>query len=524
MDILNLDQRSFGDQRSLIVIDIGDWTMSKFNLEKIMKRRLKKNAILNTAVLARSFAPDFSREKNDQPEVFIKFKNGDLSQLRQKVLKDLSKEQFAFMFGKSETIGKYRFIKVVEIKFAEYADFVDQSVAFLRLKKDFVYKLLVEMQKRFDVDTIIDVHTHPFAKDSTGFSGTDDRDEFNFLKFVDDKSDNRHYASIVFSQNRYSARFWQKKDGKISFKSALIKTQTVSENIPSCDFDNVDKSDEVNRQQDKTAMFNRGVLALGLNSMRQIMTNQTITIVGAGGLGSVVAEHLVHMGFNQINLIDHDQVEVSNLNRIVGAYYLDAMAAKNKVDVIKNHLERINPQVKVKAFCNDIHDKEIEEAIALSDWIIMATDNHSSRFRAQNLAFQYFIPFMSAGVNISVNDGLITDMSGEVVTVRMGDRVCLNCLNRINLIKVGQETHFDEMVSRELVSRGYVSGKDIKEPAVKTLNTNLATLAVDILINQYTQRQRTVPIVVYENNLFPSIYEDKESVKNRELDCFTCGI
>ena len=51
-----------------------------------------------------------------------------------------------------------------------------------------------------------------------------------------------------------------------------------------------------------------------------------------------------------------------------------------------------------------------------------------------------------------------------------------------------------------------------------------ATMAVDVLINQYTEACRHVPILVYENNGFMRIYEDRESVNNRNKRCFLCNI
>lgn len=37
---------------------------------------------------------------------------------------------------------------------------------------------------------------------------------------------------------------------------------------------------------------------------------QHISVVGVGGIGSIIAEHLVHMGFSHINLIDFDTLEL----------------------------------------------------------------------------------------------------------------------------------------------------------------------------------------------------------------------
>jgi molybdopterin/thiamine biosynthesis adenylyltransferase len=270
--------------------------------------------------------------------------------------------------------------------------------------------------------------------------------------------------------------------------------------------------------------FQRSAQVLGLEVMRTIMHHQVISIIGVGGLGSVIAEHLLHMGFHAINLIDPDVLEVSNLNRVVGAYYEDAQQQRPKVEVVKRHLTSINPNATVLAYTKDVHDKEIESVLALSDWMIVATDNHSSRLKAQQLSVQYFVPLLSVGVNITVKDGLVDDMSGEVITARVGDWLCLSCLHRINPTKVASERHPDQTIRAELVKRGYVTGQEVKEPAVKTLNTFVATMAVEVLINQYTEMRRHVPVLVYENNGSMSLYEDRESVQQRNKHCFLCNI
>lgn len=455
----------------------------------------------------------------------IKFKHGGLASLREMLLADTSKEHFAVLLGKTQKIDGYTIITVVDMLFPAQSDYNHQSVALLRIKKDFIHQALVEVTNRYDVDTIIDVHTHPFTRGDVAFSGTDDEDERTFYRFLKDTFAGMHYASIVFSQHRYSARVWTLNNGAIVARKALLKTQTSPESIASADF-----REEADERYEKTAVtggegfFNRSVLALGLDVMRAIMRDQSISIIGVGGLGSVAAEHLIHMGFHEIHLIDPDVLEMSNLNRVVGAYYEDAEQKRAKVDVVKRHLTRINPKATVMAYKKDVHDREVESVLALSDWLIVATDNHSSRLKAQELSLRYFVPLLSLGVNITVKDAKIEDMSGEVITARVGDCLCLQCLNRINPIKVASERHPDQVIRDELVKRGYVTGKDIKEPAVKTLNTAVATMAVDVLINQYTSARKHVPVLVYENNGHMCIYEDRESVQQRNKRCFLCTI
>ncbi len=460
-----------------------------------------------------------------QSRYLIKFKHSELVGLRERLLADLSREHFAVLLGKTQKINGNTIINVIDILFPAQSDYNQQSVAFLRIKKDFIHKALVELTNRYDVDTIIDVHTHPFTQASVSFSATDNGDEKTFFRFLHEKFAGINYASIVLSQRQYSARVWTLSSGSIVARKAVLKTQTSRENIASADF-----REEADEQYEKTAVtavegfFNRSAAVLGLDVMRTIMHDQVISIIGVGGLGSIVAEHLIHMGFHDINLIDPDVLEMSNLNRVVGAYYEDAQQKLYKVDVVKRHLTNINPKATVVAYKKDIHDKEMESVLALSDWMIVATDNHSSRLRAQQLSVQYFVPLLSVGVNITVKDSKIEDMSGEVITARVGDYLCLHCLNRINPIKVASERHPDQTIREALVKRGYVTGMDIKEPAVKTLNTYLATMAVEVLVNQYTDMRKHIPILVYENNGSMSIYEDKESVQQRNKHCFICNI
>ena len=453
-------------------------------------------------------------------QVQIKFKNQDLAKLRHSLLSDLSREYYACLLGKRNIIDNLCIITVHDIYFPDAEFYKNQSGASLRVSGDFLRERLLEIDKRLDIDTIIDVHTHPFSKDNVWFSGTDDRDEINFVKYLNDEGANIFYASIVLSQTDYKARYWFLKNNRVINVPAFIKTQKASESIPSSD----NKFSAEKSKVEIGEMFNRSVLALGLDNMRLITGDQKISVLGVGGIGSIIAEHLIHMGFHHINLIDFDTLEISNLNRIVAATYDDAIKQRVKVDAIKNNLLKINPKAKINAVNKNVFDSSVEKIIATSDWLMVATDNHASRFHIQQLAFKYYVPFITAGVNITVADEKIIDMSGEVILIRMGDRVCLSCLNRLKPNEIYKEIHPDKAVREGLVRKGYVQGADVKEPAVKTLNTMVATLATDILINQYTERQRDVVITVYENNSAPTIYEDISGVKRRSLSCSVCDI
>ena len=69
-----------------------------------------------------------------------------------------------------------------------------------------------------------------------------------------------------------------------------------------------------------------------------------VGIGGAGGLGSNIALILCRCGFSKFEILDKDVIEPSNLNR--QQYYIDEIN-KNKVDILKKHILRINPDAYV---------------------------------------------------------------------------------------------------------------------------------------------------------------------------------
>lgn len=460
----------------------------------------------------------------NHPAHIIRFPQGYFAELRSRLLEDKSSEAMALLFAKKEDTDSICVLKVVEIKYLNESDYESRGLVHLRPKRELIHECLVKLQNRYDIDTLIDVHTHPFCSRNVAFSGVDDRDEKKFIRWMDKNFDNFHYASIVLSRSDYSARYWTTQKGEAVQKPATIRTQTKVENWPCSDKTSPENESLAEMTNPETGFLARSSLALGLDVLRDITKEQTITIVGVGGLGSVIAENLVHSGFNRIHLVDPDRVEYTNLNRIVGAYQSDADTGELKVMAVKRHLENINPMATILAHPLGVEDPKAVEYLAGADWIILATDNHSSRAKTQSLALRYGIPLISTGVNISVHDEKITDMSGEIIVARYGDKLCLNCLGRINPIKVASEQQSDSWIGQELIRKGYVKGKKVKEPAVKTLNAVIGAMAVEMLINQYTQRQEFTPILVYENNIAPNFYKDVESVKNRNKECFSCAI
>ena len=120
-------------------------------------------------------------------------------------------------------------------------------------------------------------------------------------------------------------------------------------------------------------IFKRQEQVIGKEAQKKIKASK-ITIIGAGGLGSVVAHILVRMGIGNLIIQDFDIVSDHNLSR-QHLYGIEDIG-KSKVLSLKKYLEEIHSESKIKIVEKIISS---EEDIEKSDLIIDCTDNHKTR-------------------------------------------------------------------------------------------------------------------------------------------------
>jgi len=93
--------------------------------------------------------------------------------------------------------------------------------------------------------------------------------------------------------------------------------------------------------------FSRTELIFGQSKM-DILKNSRVAVFGVGGVGGYVVEALVRSGIGQIDIIDKDTVDESNINRQIIA--LNSTIGQNKVDVAEKRILDINPECKVNKY------------------------------------------------------------------------------------------------------------------------------------------------------------------------------
>ncbi len=86
-----------------------------------------------------------------------------------------------------------------------------------------------------------------------------------------------------------------------------------------------------------------------------------VCVIGVGGVGSWVVESLARTGIGQLTLIDYDEVCISNTNRQLQA--MDGNVGRLKIDVLKERLEKINPDLKLNLLAERMESSTAEVLI-----------------------------------------------------------------------------------------------------------------------------------------------------------------
>ena len=116
---------------------------------------------------------------------------------------------------------------------------------------------------------------------------------------------------------------------------------------------------------------------MGLEGQQRLLSG-SVLLVGAGGLGCPAAQYLAAAGVGRIGLIDDDVVASSNLQRQI--LYATADVGRPKVEVAKERLSGLNPDVRVDAYQVRLDSRNALELFAEYDVIVDGTDNFPTRY------------------------------------------------------------------------------------------------------------------------------------------------
>ena len=142
-----------------------------------------------------------------------------------------------------------------------------------------------------------------------------------------------------------------------------------------------------------------------------------VLVVGAGGLGSPASLYLAAAGVGTLGIIDHDRVELSNLQRQL--LFDTASVGAGKAVTARARLRALNGEINVVA-----HEMELRAANALEllrqyDCIVDGSDRLTTRYLVNDACVLLKRPLVSAAIH---------RFEGQAMTYLPGQGPCYRCL------------------------------------------------------------------------------------------------
>jgi molybdopterin/thiamine biosynthesis adenylyltransferase len=115
---------------------------------------------------------------------------------------------------------------------------------------------------------------------------------------------------------------------------------------------------------------------IGIEGQRRLLASHAL-VIGAGGLGSPVVLYLASAGVGTITLVDHDNVDLTNLQRQI-AHRQDRVGSP-KAQSAALSMAAINPDVQVRALVQRADAALLDALVPQADVVIDCTDNFATR-------------------------------------------------------------------------------------------------------------------------------------------------
>ena len=327
---------------------------------------------------------------------------------------------------------------------------------------------------------VVKVHSHPTGHPA--FSETDDASDGDLFPSVFGWTDDPgpHGSAVMLDDGRMFARTAH-DDGQGGVQFAPVERVAVAGDNVSVWF-----HDDVCGDAESAGVpefARRHAQAFGAGTTERLR-RLSIAVVGCSGTGSPVVEMLARLGIGELVLVDPDVVEEKNLNRIVNATRADAEAARPKVDVLADAVRRMNLGTRVVPLAASLFDPPVVRRVSACDVVIGCVDTVDGRDLLNRVAAYYSVPYIDVGVRLDADGaGGVDGINGTVHYLQPGgsslmsrEAITPEALAAATLRRTDPEAY--EGLRREK----YVLGVEVDRPAVVSVNTYFAAMAVNELL------------------------------------------
>jgi len=171
---------------------------------------------------------------------------------------------------------------------------------------------------------------------------------------------------------------------------------------------------------DQLLRYSRHILLdeVGVEGQQRLLQSHAL-VIGAGGLGSPVVLYLGTAGVGRITIVDHDAVDLTNLQRQI-AHNLQRLGHP-KADSAREAIAAINPDVLVKPLVLRADAQVLDELVPQADVVVDCCDNFATRHAINRACFAHGKPLVSGAA-------IRFDAQVSVFDPRRADCPCYACV------------------------------------------------------------------------------------------------
>ena len=271
------------------------------------------------------------------------------------------------------------------------------------------------------------VHSHPEGCPPIPSLIDDDMDAY-FADYLSGFAPGRPYVSLIVSRI----------DDQIVFGGRVFHGghwYPIARFQSDCEPVHVDREHRFDAGDLETVA--RLAAAFGDDAARRLR-EATVGVVGAGGTGSAAIEVLARAGVGRLIIVDPDNLEPSNLERVHGSCARDVEARVSKSEIARRHASAINKRCEVVAVRGALPQELAVDKLVEADVILGCTDQQHSRLALSDLVVRYLVPAIDCGVALEGSEGVVRGQIIQLLRWLPADP-CAVCRRLVNPRRVSQE-------------------------------------------------------------------------------------
>lgn len=382
----------------------------------------------------------------------------------------------------------------------------------------FELKYFRELFRRCDEESLVFGFAHNHPGGPAKFSATDDVNEETLLTAIKNRNGPRiHFVALLWSQGVWKARVRSGASPQSSVSARHIMVVDRPLKIYQSEADANDNE-----------LFARQAAAFGHPFVAQLRSLR-VAVVGAGGTGSPVITLLARAGVGEIVVIDGDNLERSNLNRVRGAGASDV--GKNKAKILKKFIDRLRLSVRIVAINSHVDLNPLAiDALASCDVVFGCTDDQIGREVLNAALYVYAQAYIDVGLGGQVSEDsrghpYLRYHFGRVSTILPESGECLFCQGVLKDVWIRRQYAIRQNpdLTEENARERYLDNSGEQAPGVGPFTSAVADYGVATLFDLIKPFRKFPPEIRPDFfNIDFVRMELRSSQEKIDFDCMYC--